>query len=145
MLNIINKTKHKDLEIYYKDIHRYYKNALDILNLEDKYDISLIIVGPKKIKQLNRDYRNIDKVTDVLSFSLISNFDELKYIDELGDIFINRNKVLSQAEEYSHSIKREFIFLFIHGLLHLCGYDHMNDEEEKIMFALQNKIVGNLK
>ena len=145
MLNIINKTKYKDLDIYFNDIHKYYQKALNILDLEDKYDISLIIVGPKSIKQLNRDYRKIDKVTDVLSFSLISNPDELNYIDELGDIFINRNRILSQANEYSHSIKREFIFLFIHGLLHLCGYDHMNIEEEKIMFALQNKIVGNLK
>ena len=145
MLNIINKTKYKDLDKYFNDIHKYYQKALNILDLEDKYDISLIIVGPKSIKQLNRDYRKIDKVTDVLSFSLISNPDELNYIDELGDIFINRNRILSQANEYSHSIKREFIFLFIHGLLHLCGYDHMNIEEEKIMFALQNKIVGNLK
>ena len=145
MLNIINKTKYKDLDKYFNDIHKYYQKALNILDLEDKYDISLIIVGPKSIKRLNRDYRKIDKVTDVLSFSLISNPDELNYIDELGDIFINRNRILSQANEYSHSIKREFIFLFIHGLLHLCGYDHMNIEEEKIMFALQNKIVGNLK
>ena len=145
MLNIINKSRHDDLKEYYDDIYKYYKKALKILKLKDEYDISLVIVGPRKIKQLNNDYRNIDKVTDVLSFALVSDIKELKHVNELGDIFINRNRVLSQAKEYKHSIKREFVFLFIHGLLHLCGYDHMNKKDEKKMFMMQDKILGNLK
>ena len=145
MLNIINKTKYDDLKPYYGDIYKYYHKALDILKLKDQYDISLIIVGPRKIKELNNDYRNINKETDVLSFALVDDKKELKKVYELGDIFINRNRVLSQAKEYKHSIKREFIFLFIHGLLHLCTYDHMNKKYEKKMFAMQDRIIGNLK
>ena len=147
MVNIINKTAYKDFEEFYKEIDKYYKKTLKVLNLKDEYELSLIITGPISIKRINRDYRKIDKVTDVISFALLDDgedeyFDECK---ELGDIFINRNRVYSQAKEYGHSIKREFVFLFVHGLLHLLGYDHMNIDDEKIMFGLQKKIVGNLK
>ncbi|MBR6260206.1 MAG: rRNA maturation RNase YbeY, partial [Erysipelotrichaceae bacterium] len=75
------------------------------------------------------------------------NEDAVEYEDciELGDIFINRQRVFSQAKEYGHSVKREFVFLFVHGLLHLLGYDHMNKEDEEKMFSLQRQIVGDLK
>ena len=63
---------------------------------------------------------------------------------ELGDIFVNRKRILSQASEYGHSVKREFVFLFVHGLLHLLGYDHMKREDEEIMFGLQKRIVDDL-
>lgn len=147
MLNIVNKTKYKDFESYYYLLDEYYLKTLKVLKLKDKYALSLIITGPKTIKTINRDYRNIDKVTDVISFALLDSGDIEEYdgFVELGDIFINRNRVLSQAEEYGHSIKREFVFLFIHGLLHLLGYDHMNEKDEKKMFAIQKKIIGDLK
>ena len=147
MLNIVNKTKYSDFKSFYPLLEEYYKKTLKVLKLEDKYVLSLIIVGPRTIKNINRDYRNIDKETDVISFALLDSGDEEQYDDaiELGDIFINRKRVLSQAKEYGHSIKREFVFLFVHGLLHLLGYDHMKPEDEKEMFALQRKIVGNLK
>ena len=147
MLNIVNKTKYKDFERFYPLLDEYYKKALKTLKLKDKYVLSLIITGPRTIKNINRDYRNIDKVTDVISFALLDSGDNEEYDGyiELGDIFINRNRVLSQAKEYGHSTKREFVFLFIHGLLHLLGYDHMNPKDEKIMFTLQKKIIGDLK
>ena len=147
MLNIVNKTNYNDLDKYYPLIKKYYKKTINILKLEDSYDLSLIIVGPKKIREINREYRKIDKPTDVISFAMIDSDDDLFYDDaiQLGDIFINRNRVLSQSKEYNHSIKREFVFLFVHGLLHLLGYDHMNLKDEKIMFSIQNKIVGDLK
>ena len=147
MLNIVNKTKYKDFERFYPLLDEYYKKTLKTLKLKDKYVLSLIITGPRTIKNINRDYRNIDKVTDVISFALLDSGDSEEYDGyiELGDIFINRNRVLSQAKEYGHSTKREFVFLFIHGLLHLLGYDHMNPKDEKIMFALQKKIIGDLK
>ena len=147
MVNIVNKSKYSDFKSYYSLIDKYYKKTLNILRIEDKYALSLIITGPITIKRINRDYRNIDRVTDVISFALLD--DEMEEIDngviELGDIFINRNKVISQAKEYGHSEKREFIFLFVHGLLHLLGYDHMNPKDEKEMFSIQKKIVGDLK
>lgn len=147
MVNIVNRTKYNDFDEYLSLIDKYYKKALKVLQIEDKYAVSLIIVGPRTIKQINRDYRKIDKVTDVISFALLDDdeIEEDEGIIELGDIFINRNRVLSQADEYGHSNKREFVFLFVHGLLHLLGYDHMKIEDEKIMFGLQKKIVGNLK
>ena len=144
MLTIINKTNYKDLEKYYNDLNIYYEKTLKILKIKGEADVSLILVGPITIKRINSSYRNIDKVTDVLSFEYLENHED-KYVEELGDIFINRNRVISQAKDYKHSIKREFIFLFIHGLLHLLGYDHMNDKDEKKMLAIQKKIIGDLK
>ena len=147
MLNIVNRTKYRDLEQYFPELEKYYRKTLNVLKMEDNYVLSLIICGPVTIRKINREYRNIDAVTDVISFALLDSEDAVEYEDrvELGDIFINRNRVLSQAEEYTHSVKREFVFLFVHGLLHLLGYDHMNEEEEKIMFDLQKKIVRDLK
>ncbi|MBQ6559588.1 MAG: rRNA maturation RNase YbeY [Erysipelotrichaceae bacterium] len=147
MLNIVNRTKYHDFEELYPLLEEYYRKTLQVLKKEDIYDLSVIICGPISIRRINRDYRNIDKVTDVISFALMDGGEEFRYEDniELGDIFINRNRVLSQAEDYGHSIKREFVFLFVHGLLHLLGYDHMNEEDEKVMFDLQKKIVGRLQ
>ena len=147
MLNIVNRTKYRDLEQYYPELEKYYRKTLKTLEMEDNYVLSLIICGPVTIRKINWEYRNIDKVTDVISFALLDSEDAVEYEDrvELGDIFINRNRVFSQAEEYNHSVKREFVFLFVHGLLHLLGYDHMNEEDEKNMFDLQKMIVKDLK
>ena len=147
MLNVVNKTKYSDFKSYYSLLDKYYKKTLKTLKLQDKYVLSLIIVGPRTIKTINRDYRSIDRETDVISFALLDSGDSMEFdgVIELGDIFINRNRVLSQAKEYGHSKKREFVFLFVHGLLHLLGYDHMNPKDEKKMFALQKKIIGDLK
>ena len=147
MLNIINKTKYNDLKKFYPLLNQYYKKTLKVLKLEDEYELSVILCGPLTIKRINREYRNIDRETDVISFALIDDENEYGYDQdiELGDIFINRNKVLTQAKEYDHSIAREFVFLFVHGLLHLFGYDHMNKQDEKKMFALQKKILADLK
>ena len=147
MVEIFDLTRKKELEVYFKDIEEYYKKALEVLEISDDFDLSLIIVGKTKIRSINKNYRNIDRVTDVISFAEIDSDDYDYLCDEvnLGDIFINVDRVKSQAKKYNHSIKREFIFLFIHGLLHLLGYDHMEKEDEKIMFTLQDKIVGELK
>ena len=147
MLNIINKTKYNDFKEYYPILEQYYQKTLNLLQIEDKYVLSLIICGPITIRRINRDYRNIDRGTDVISFALLDDGEQEQYEDEieLGDIFINRDRVLSQAKEYGHSVKREFVFLFVHGLLHLLGYDHMNSEDEKKMFSIQKKIVDDLK
>ena len=147
MLNIVNKSRYNDLKDYYPYLEEYYQKTLEVLQIEDNYVLSLIICGPITIKRINRDYRNKDAVTDVISFALLDNEDAVVYEDriELGDIFINRQRVFSQAKEYGHSVKREFVFLFVHGLLHLLGYDHMNKEDEEKMFSLQRQIVGDLK
>lgn len=147
MIEIYDLTRNKELDSYFKDIKKYYKKTLEVLKIEDDLDLSLIIVGKTKIRSINRDYRNKDAITDVISFANIDS-DDYDYLCEdvnLGDIFINVDRVKSQAKKYGHSIKREFVFLFIHGFLHLLGYDHMEKEDEEIMFALQDKIIGELK
>ena len=147
MVEIFDLTKNKLLKEYYPDIKKYYKKTLKELDLKDGFNASLIIVGKNKIRSINRDYRNKDSVTDVISFANIDSTDYDFLDDEinLGDIFINVDRVLSQAKKYKHSVKREFVFLFVHGLLHLFGYDHMNKKDEKKMFELQERIVGDLK
>lgn len=147
MIEIYDLTRNKELDSYFKDIKKYYKKTLEVLKIEDDLDLSLIIVGKTKIRNINRDYRNKDAVTDVISFANIDSDDYDYLCDDvnLGDIFINVDRVKSQAKKYGHSIKREFVFLFIHGMLHLLGYDHMEKEDEEVMFALQDRIIGELK
>ena len=107
--------------------------------------MNIIIVDNKKIREINKEYRKIDKETDVISFALEDDdtFIELP-IRVLGDIYISIDKVKVQASEYGHSEKREICFLVVHGILHLLGYDHMNTSDEKVMFSKQDKILDEL-
>ena len=104
---------------------------------------NVIIVDNDKIHEINKQYRNIDRETDVISFALEDdksfNTTEVRM---LGDIYISIDRVRSQAKEYGHSFKRELYFLAIHGLLHLLGYDHMKEEDEKVMFAKQEEVLN---
>ena len=113
-------------------------------------EISLSIVNNDEIQEINKQYRNIDAPTDVLSFPLLT-FEEGEQADVnendeimLGDIIISIEKAISQAEEYGHGLKRELAFLTTHSMLHLMGYDHMEDEEREEMFAKQEAILNNL-
>jgi probable rRNA maturation factor len=108
--------------------------------------MNIIFVDKDTIHQINRDYRGIDRVTDVISFALHDN-DEMMDLPEeeieLGDIFICVDRAIEQASEYGHSVAREVGFLAVHGYLHLKGYDHMTPEDEKVMFAKQDEILNN--
>jgi len=134
-----------DLSEYEKYFFSIMKETIKILGLEDNLSLSVSFVSENKIREYNKNYRNIDKVTDVISFAM-EDSDGFEYDSrELGDILICYKRAIKQAEEYGHSLKRELCFLFTHGLLHLLGYDHMNEEDEKEMFELQNKILDGLK
>lgn len=120
------------------------------LSVEKNAEVSITVVSNEKIREINREYRDKDKVTDVISFAIEDDEDDLlKEFDmegitiprDLGDIFISYEKAVEQAEEYGHSVERELGFLMVHGFLHLNGYDHMTDEDEKRMFALQEEIL----
>ena len=115
--------------------------AVKYLNLKD-IEFGVIFVDNNKIKELNRIYRNIDRETDVITFRL-ADYEEVIFnnVNILGDIYISLDKALSQSIEYDHSYLRELSFLLIHGFLHLLGYDHMNEEDEKVMFKLQEEIL----
>ena len=129
-------------EIYTGLIEKTFKH------LKLKFDpiISVSLVDNKFIHEMNRDYRGIDRPTDVISFAFLDNEDrQALYKGKepvcLGDIYISVDKAKEQAEEYGHSLERELSFLFVHGLLHLLGYDHMSEEDEKVMFKLQDEIL----
>jgi len=105
-------------------------------------EFNIIIVDNEYIHNLNREHRGIDRPTDVITFAL-EDYEDVTYEDYrlLGDIYISVDKAKSQAEEYGHSFLRELSFLAIHGFLHLLGYDHMEKEEEKVMFERQELIL----
>ncbi len=131
---------------YEKQFIEIIKTTLDYLKIEDDIEMSCILVDDEDIHQINKEYRHIDRSTDVISFALEDN--EQFYIEgmprSIGDIFISVDHARIQAQEYGHSLKREMCFLFTHGLLHLLGYDHMNEDDEKEMFSLQKEILNHL-
>ncbi len=144
-LNVINKTHRKGYKDYQEDFLRIFERAGKLLQLSEDSVVSVIFVVDKRMHQINRDYRNIDRTTDVISFALSDDTSEFDYIpEELGDIFINVDAAARQAEEYGHSLRREICFLFTHGLCHLCGFDHMEPEDEKEMIQMQKLILDEI-
>ena len=133
------------MEIYYDDrqddikiteeiknlIEKSIAAVLKVENLDENVEVSVSFVGDEEIRDLNRDYRGVDKSTDVLSFPMDDEF----IIDNriLGDVIINTRRVMEQAEELGHSEERELSYLTVHSILHLLGYDHMEDEDKKEM------------
>lgn len=139
---LIENETDKEFEDYYEDIELVIKKTLEFEKFPQNVEISVTFISDEDMKELNKKFRNIDKTTDVLSFPLIDdfsnvNFDETIY---LGDIIISSEKAISQAYEYGHSIRREITFLTIHSVLHLLGYDHMEELEEKEMISKQKEI-----
>ena len=124
------------------------EKTLKHLKLNFDPDVSVTFVDNVFIHNLNRDYRHIDRPTDVISFAFLDGDENKDKIFQsgamvvLGEIYISFDKAREQAITYGHSLDRELKFLFVHGLLHLLGYDHMTSEDEKIMFALQDEILA---
>lgn len=148
----------KKLDIpYEKIIHDIIPAALDYEECPYEAEVNVILTDNDAIQEINRDQRNIDAPTDVLSFPMVdfeeeSNFDHVEdYVEDyfnpetgelmLGDIVISVEKVAEQAENYGHSQERELAFLVAHSMLHLCGYDHMDDEEREVMETKQREIL----
>lgn len=134
--------------------------SLDYEKCPYEAQVNLLLTGNEEIHEMNRNFRGIDRPTDVLSFPLL-NYEspsDFSHVEEeeadsfdpesgeliLGDIVISGDKVLKQAEAYGHSVKREFAFLVTHSMLHLCGYDHMTQEEAKEMERRQEEILTGL-
>lgn len=107
-------------------------------------DFNVIIVGEDYIHELNKNYRNIDRVTDVITFALEDDDTVLNASDRrvLGDVYICLDRAKSQAIEYQHSFLREICFLAVHGFYHLLGYDHQTKEEEEVMFTKQEEVLS---
>lgn len=133
------------MEIYYDDrqddikitdeiknlIEKSIAAVLKVEGLDENVEVSVSFVGDEEIRALNRDYRGVDKSTDVLSFPMDDEFIIVSRI--LGDVIINTRRVMEQAEELGHSDEREISYLTVHSILHLLGYDHMDDEDKKEM------------
>lgn len=137
MIEINNLTNEKLDEI--NELDAYTKYLLDYMKIDASF--SVIIVDNEKIHEINKQYRGIDRPTDVISFALEEDENYEIKMRLLGDIYISIDKVYEQAKEYNHSVKRELFFLVTHGFLHLLGYDHMEKDEEEEMFSLQEKIL----
>ncbi len=137
---LINDLVNVDFKYDYLD--KVIKRTLKHEKVKKAY-FEISFVDEKTIQELNREYRGIDKVTDVISFALEDKKDDFEAeIRFLGEIYICIPRMIEQALEYGHSIKRELSFLTVHGLLHLLGYDHMVKNEEEIMFGLQELILN---
>ena len=133
--------------------------ALDYVGCPYESEVSLLLTMNKEIHEMNLEFREIDRPTDVLSFPMVDyqapgEFDFLEEADEyfhpetgelmLGDIVISKEKVIEQAEEFGHSIEREYAFLIAHSMLHLTGYDHIEEDERMVMEQKQREILEGL-
>lgn len=129
----------------YRDIYpRLLEKALKMLNVTTNVIMSVTFVDEDMIHEINKTYRNIDRSTDVISFAFLDDKSEKIVGDvplDLGEIYICYDVADKNRLSYNNSLKRELCFLFVHGLLHLLGYDHMTKEDEEVMFPLQEKIL----
>lgn len=142
-MNEVELIKKVDEEIEeLEEVRKFIDFALKDQKL-DNVVFNVIIIDNEEIHKINKEYRGIDRPTDVISFALEDD-DTFVVMDKriLGDIYISIDKAREQATEYGHSLLRELCFLTIHGILHLLGYDHMKESEEKIMFELQERILN---
>ena len=142
MIGLFNQTN-ENLDDKLELIEKVLKHGIEKLNLGE-VEFNVIIVDNEYIHNLNREYRHIDRETDVITFALEDDktFNPSERI--LGDVYISIDKAKAQAIEYGHSLEREICFLAVHGFLHLNGYDHMIPEDEKVMFGLQEEILNEM-
>ena len=147
---IDNRSDFDLTEEYRKLFNDVVAESLSYEEFDTKSEISISIVDNNEIQEINRQYREIDAPTDVLSFPLLT-FEEGEQADVnendeilLGDIIISIDKAREQAQEYGHGLRRELAFLTAHSMLHLLGYDHIDEQEQKDMFERQERILENL-
>lgn len=133
----------QDYEKIFEDLATH---AIQKLHRDNRFSLEVNFVDEKTIHEINRQYRKIDRPTDVISFAFLDEVEnEIKIQGDvmlmLGEIFISVDQAKQQAKEYQHSLHRELCFLFVHGFLHLLGYDHQKEDEEKVMFQIQEEIL----
>ena len=140
-------------EIYDETISKVMTKCFEVENLPEKmFMVSITLTNPENIQRLNKEYRNIDRPTDVLSFPMYekSELDEIikqkdfEYTDILGDMVISIEQVQIQAEEYGHSFERELSYMVVHSFYHLLGYDHIKEEDKKIMRPKEEYVLSEL-
>jgi len=140
MILIKNFTKDK---LNQKYLNKIAEKTLEVAKFKKSVEISLVITGEKRIRSLNKKYRKINKITDVLSFGNEEFVSLPNKIIYLGEIFICYSQAVKQARQKKHSVKKEMAILLIHGILHLLGYDHKGDYENSEMKILEEKVLKN--
>ncbi len=145
MINVLFDDRQDFMEITTDNEDAIKKAVEAVLKAEElhgDFEVSVSFVTNEEIKELNRDYRNVDSETDVLSFPMDDEFDGVTI---LGDIVLSTQKIIEQANDLGNSLEREMLYLTVHSMLHLIGYDHMNDDEKKEMREKEKEIMKNLK
>lgn len=140
---IENITEQRVSDCTVSNIRRVAKKVAELEKPELKLECTITLCDNEYIRELNRQYRGVDAATDVLSFPMFD-FDTPEVIAQLGDIVISLERAAEQAREYGHSFKRELSFLTVHGMLHLFGYDHIQDDEREIMEQKQRDILNEM-
>ncbi|QDY88255.1 rRNA maturation RNase YbeY [Mycoplasma anserisalpingitidis] len=142
-LSIDNQTEFK-IE-FKKELIQIILNLAKYFNIEKHINVDLTIVNNEEIQKLNKEYRGKDYATDILSFDFGNDglYDTLPFV-HLGELVVSYEKVISQANEFNHSVKREFCYLFTHGLVHLMGYDHEEENERIEMNRIVDEIFNPL-
>lgn len=138
---------YSDMKFYSEDleklIHMVLSKGAELQKVPEDAEISVLICDSDTIHELNRDYRNVDAPTDVLSFALNEGEDDVPEEEKaLGDIVINLDRAVEQAKEFGHSKEREMAYLSVHGFLHILGYDHYDPDEKKAMRKAEEDILG---
>lgn len=137
-INFINQSDESSWRSYRSFLEPILKRTLELVNRDENVSVNVVLVNKEAIHTMNRDFRDIDRATDVLSFEDGSTEDGLF---NMGDIIISVEAIREQSKDYGHSLKREFCFLVAHGYLHLLGFDHQTLEDELEMFGLQKEIL----
>ncbi|MBI5417299.1 rRNA maturation RNase YbeY [Candidatus Poribacteria bacterium] len=139
-MKIIVKNDQKNKKINTNKVKKKVEKILEFLNVIDDAQVGILLVDNKQIHVLNKQYRNVDCPTDVISFAMQEG-EGHNYPDILGDVVISIERTISQAKTYKHSFEEEFDLLLVHGVLHLLGYDHMKKKDEKHMKAMEQEIL----
>lgn len=143
-MEVLIKNQQKIAKIHRRRIREIIKNIIQYLKVDEKTEISILFTDDKFIKSLNKKYRGINKSTDVLTFNLEEGDLKFPEVDKnklLGDIVVSVETAQRQANNLNHNLEKELMILLIHGLLHLIGYDHEEDRDNKIMQVKENEIL----
>ena len=149
-VDILYDDRQDKMQISDENIEAIKKTVLTCLKTEEmdgNFEVSVSFVTNEEIKELNRQYRNVDSETDVLSFPLDDDDDDFSMDGDvilLGDIVLSTEKIIEQAKDFGHSLEREMLYLVAHSMLHLLGYDHMDDEEKSEMRQKEKEIMKKL-
>jgi probable rRNA maturation factor len=141
---MINQTDQRQFNSYRRYVKPVFLKTIEMLKKSETLECSLILLDDAQMQLINKEYRGKDTPTDVISFAALEGDPVSSDEHYIGDIFINMDAMHRQAMAYGHTRKREFCFLFAHGLLHCLGYDHQNESEERTMFELQELILNEI-